>query len=550
MATIPLPALHVAPLPEQRPIAQPEGPLQMMAQLMSIKNAQQEQQERQVEMQGAQQENQMRQLQLQDQQNLRSAAKGVDWNQPDAFDKFMTGAQASGVSPATLSQLSMQRQQYLKEVADTDTATNQANLANNNVLLGHIETLESIADPRKRAAASAQIGQQILSEGSTKNPQILQTAQAMAAGQLVPSDDQLDSFKAGLLDHKTVLSDALKQAQTKAAQYKIVNGTLYDLSGATPKPALAGQLDPAQWNSVIDTVVPPGKDNSLLNARTKSQVGFYLAQGNMDAAQKVLTDAADQVGAIEKETNPEVLRAREGVAEAEGRARADAYGNIREYPVFDTQTKTTVMMTPNDLNAANQQQPGRFTVPGYSPEALGQRGTTEYFTHGKGAQQITAYNTALKHLDTLDSLATALNNSDVQVFNKAAQTWAEQTGNPAPSNFAAAKNAMSGEVAAALKASGATDQEIANVGQTFNRAQSPAQLRGAIGTYRTLLQSKAQQLQGQYEAGMRGQPNFVGEVAMPPQSVIDGMKEGQFVHGPSGSFQKRNGQLIRVGGGQ
>jgi hypothetical protein len=131
-------------------------------------------------------------------------------------------------------------------------------------------------------------------------------------------------------------------------------------------------------------------------------------------------------------------------------------------------------------------------------------------TSGKGAQQLTAFNTAMTHLDVLDKLAGDLNNSNLQIYNKAAQAFAEQTGNAAPANFEAAKNAMSGEVAAALKASGATDQEIAHVGSTFSRAQSPGQLKGAINTYRTLLRGKRDQLKQQYDSGMQGQPNFNG----------------------------------------
>jgi hypothetical protein len=188
--------------------------------------------------------------------------------------------------------------------------------------------------------------------------------------------------------------------------------------------------------------------------------------------------------------------------------RVEGYAQTREYPVFDNQTKTTVMLNAADLNAANSQQPGRYTVAGFTPEALGQKTTTEYFTTGKGAQQVTAFKTAINHLDLLDKLSADLGNGNTQIFNRASQAWAEQTGNPAPANFAAAKNAMSGEVAAALKASGATDQEIAKVGDTFSRAQSPAQLQGAINTYRTLLQSKAQNLQQQYQQGMQGKPNF------------------------------------------
>lgn len=33
----------------------------------------------------------------------------------------------------------------------------------------------------------------------------------------------------------------------------------------------------------------------------------------------------------------------------------------------------------------------------------------------------------------------------------------------------------------------------------------------------------------------------------PPQSVVDGMKEGQYVHGPGGSFQKKGGKLVPAG---
>jgi len=161
-------------------------------------------------------------------------------------------------------------------------------------------------------------------------------------------------------------------------------------------------------------------------------------------------------------------------------------------------------------NAIGQTAPNSADVK--TPQAM-----NKYMTSGKGGQQLTAFNTAMQHLDVLDKLSSDLGNSNVQVFNKAAQAWAQQTGNPAPTNFEAAKNAMSGEVASALKASGATDQEIAKVDGTFNRAQSPMQLKGAIATYRTLLKSKAHNLQQQYQQGEQGQPNF-GDQSSPQQA--------------------------------
>lgn len=193
---------------------------------------------------------------------------------------------------------------------------------------------------------------------------------------------------------------------------------------------------------------------------------------------------------------------------APAQIRISGLAKMRENQVYDTKTGQTTWMDSESLNQANQQEPGRYRVLGLTPEALGQKEATNYFVKGKGGQQLTAFNTAITHLDLLNNLGAALNNTNLQIVNKAKQQWAQQTGSPAPANFEAAKNAMSGEVAAALKASGATDQEIQKVSNTFDRSQSPARLKGAIGTYRQLLNSKRDQLQKQYQAGMSGQPNF------------------------------------------
>lgn len=202
--------------------------------------------------------------------------------------------------------------------------------------------------------------------------------------------------------------------------------------------------------------------------------------------------------------------------------RVEGYGQTREYPVYDHKTGLTVMVTPDEINRASAAEPGRYSPASYTPESIGPKDATKYFINGKGGQQITAFNTSIAHLDTLGKLANDLGNSNIQVFNKAAQAWAQQTGNPAPTNFAAAKNAMAGEVASALKASGATDQEIEKVDQTFNRAQSPGQLKGAIDTYRTLLNSKVHNLKLQYDQGMQGKPAFNNQQSADPFAQFGG----------------------------
>ena len=98
-------------------------------------------------------------------------------------------------------------------------------------------------------------------------------------------------------------------AKALEAKYKVVNGQLVDVSGAQPKPVDYSGLKPSDWDSVVDSAVPP-KENPSLNASTKAQVNFYVGKGNIEQAQKVLSDATGKVSQIDVETDPRVLMAR------------------------------------------------------------------------------------------------------------------------------------------------------------------------------------------------------------------------------------------------
>jgi hypothetical protein len=135
---------------------------------------------------------------------------------------------------------------------------------------------------------------------------------------------------------------------------------------------------------------------------------------------------------------------------------------------------------------------------------------TRAFTSGTPAQTINYFNTAIEHLKLLQEATNALNNGDVQLFNRYANAWATATGNPAPNNFDTVRNAVSGELSKTFKGTGATDEEIGLISGTINNAQSPDQLYGGIDYDLRLMQGKMQALQGQYEAGKQGKPNFPG----------------------------------------
>jgi hypothetical protein len=68
--------------------------------------------------------------------------------------------------------------------------------------------------------------------------------------------------------------------------------------------------------------------------------------------------------------------------------------------------------------------------------------------------------------------------------------------------------------------------------------------KGLIGVTKDNLKA-AQAAQAQSRKPIGGTPD---QGNMPPQSVIDSMKEGQYVHGPNGaSFQKKGGVLVPAG---
>src|SRR5215510_4086426 len=67
--------------------------------------------------------------------------------------------------------------------------------------------------------------------------------------------------------------------------------------------------------------------------------------------------------------------------------RVEGYGKIRQFPVYDTQTKQTVYMDSNEINDAKLREPGRYTVPQFTGEAITEQATAKDFaSSGKSGQ--------------------------------------------------------------------------------------------------------------------------------------------------------------------
>src|SRR5215469_2015631 len=102
-------------------------------------------------------------------------------------------------------------------MAKTDSATLANQKTINDRLLGHIDAIKGISDPAKRARATQLQASQVLNANLARDPQTLQLVQHMASGQYVPTDDDLEGFEAGLVDHNTQIEQRLKTAQTGEA---------------------------------------------------------------------------------------------------------------------------------------------------------------------------------------------------------------------------------------------------------------------------------------------------------------------------------------------
>jgi hypothetical protein len=125
------------------------------------------------------------------------------------------------------------------------------------------------------------------------------------------------------------------------------------------------------------------------------------------------------------------------------------------------------------------------------------------FTSGVSSRRVTANNTAINHLETMNELADKLNNKDIRIVNAAGNAFEAATGQTAPTNFDAAKQLVAAEVIKAVVANGGGVKEREEAAQNFARANSPAQLKGVISTYKELLGGQLQSLEGQYKAGTK-----------------------------------------------
>ena len=145
-------------------------------------------------------------------------------------------------------------------------------------------------------------------------------------------------------------------------------------------------------------------------------------------------------------------------------------------------------------------------------DAKTREATVRDFKVGKSALATRSFNTAIDHLDTMDKLATALQNNDTRAFNSVGNFFSKQVGAPAITNFEAAKAIVGGEVAKALTGANMALKDREEIRDSIIASSSPEQLRGVLKTYKQLLGGQLNSLSIQYQTGT-GRDDFATKLS-------------------------------------
>lgn len=168
------------------------------------------------------------------------------------------------------------------------------------------------------------------------------------------------------------------------------------------------------------------------------------------------------------------------------------------------------------------------------------------FATGKQGQAVNSFNVGIAHLTTMQDLADALGNGNIQLFNKLGNELATETGNPAPTNFDTAKAIVGDEIIKAIIGGGGALADRENAQNQISAAKSPQQLAGVIKTYKDLMAGQLNGLKLQYKQ-TTGLDDFEDRLTPETRKQLEGLGEktahkvGDIITGPNGKRYKITG---------
>ena len=224
MATIPLEANNLRPLPAPPDLLGEYGKLQALKQQAAMAPLQQQMAQNQVQSSGMQVQQQ--QQDLNDQQGISKWFMSIDPKDPNAFDPVKVGQTLAqqGVSGKGIMQAQQQLLEHRKTVLamDKDQIANQQEMSNN--LYNGISGVIGVSDPQQRSQLLTPLIQQAV-QAKALQPQ---QAQQMMQNPAAITDDQLKAMQHGLGVSSAFMASTarLKTAQTGATTEQATHGPL------------------------------------------------------------------------------------------------------------------------------------------------------------------------------------------------------------------------------------------------------------------------------------------------------------------------------------
>lgn len=362
----------------------------------------------------------------------------------------------------------------------------------------------SSANPLENAAAAPDTQPVAASEPQPANP--MADVEEVKASPPSPldnkNDDVVDSYLKSQI--KNLSASAPSQTDNQRNQLlALASGMLTPSPNGSSFAALGHGLGNLQNYDVTQQKLAQENKNQLLDAALKEQT---LQQGKY-------TVTPDQLGGFIKVNNKtgqvEQIQGAAGTAAAATDANGQPLTGDAYLKTLDPRIARTAKM----VGDANMATPTGFALKSpywqnvlaaaqqYNPNFnANQFPAVTKFNTGLQGNQTRFLNVATAHLDTLGQLATALQNGDTKAINALQNTFKDQFGQPAPTNFDTAKQIVGNEVVKAVVGAGGTGADRDKAHQVINSAKSPEQLQGAINTYKTLMSGQLQGLQQQYKA--------------------------------------------------
>lgn len=141
--------------------------------------------------------------------------------------------------------------------------------------------------------------------------------------------------------------------------------------------------------------------------------------------------------------------------------------------------------------------------PGFDMTLWKRRNETQAdFGKGKMAGDIKSLNTVIGHMDDLLQTGDALNNTNSPLWNRVANAYIDNTGDPRVKAYTITQNAVADEMAKVFRSTGMSDASIKGWKDELSAANSPAQLHGVVRKGLDLMQSRLEAVGDQYNRGM------------------------------------------------